>query len=430
MARFRLFSTCLAATALLVACTKNPPAATVVAITEAAKGDAPRYGGGESVEAKKAERPSGEHVRSGESGSRAGGAGEKSAGRGSGPGAGGGRGGGGRSGGVPQAVEVINLQRRDLSDTLNVVGSLAPNENATIRPEMSGLIRSIDFQEGQRIKKGDLLLKLDDSELRAQLAQSQAKHQLAKLNLERTENLRQSQFTTQADVDRVRSEFDAAEAELMLLRVRLERTELRAPFDGITGSRRVSIGDYVIPSSVITTITDLSRLKVEFQVPERYIAQIRAGTKFALRSNVLDGERPVEGEVYFVNSVADRNTRSTEVKGYLDHPPAALKAGMFATIELVLDIRQGVLTAPEGAILVDQRGPQVVVVREQGGDKVAAFVPVRLGMRTRGLVEVVAVRGDLSEKDVIVGAGVGSLALFPGGRLEPRPLRAEFRLEN
>lgn len=353
-------------------------------------------------------------------------------GKAGGAGKGGGKAGGGARGGsgVAQAVEVINVQRRDLSEFLSVVGSIAPNETANIRPEMSGLIRSIHFEEGQRVKKGQLLVQIDDSELRAQLAQSQARHDLAKLNLDRAENLRQSQSTTQADVDRARSEYAAAKADLALLGVRLQRTEIKAPFDGIVASRTVSVGDYVNPSAVITSVSDLSRLKVEFQVPERFIAKVRPGSKFAVKSTTFDTTQPVEGEVYFVNSVADRDTRSTEVKGYLNDPPSSLKAGMFATIELLLDVRRNALTVPEGAILVDQRGPQVVVVREQGPDKVAAFVPVRLGMRSRGLVEIMPVTGELTERDVVVGAGVGSLALFTGGRLEPRPLRTEFRVEN
>jgi RND family efflux transporter MFP subunit len=104
--------------------------------------------------------------------------------------------------------------RRDLSESLRVVGSLAPNETATIRPEMSGLIRSIHFEEGRQVKKGDLLVKIDDSELKAQLAQTQSRHELAKLNLERAENLRSTQSNTQADADRARSEFAATQAEL------------------------------------------------------------------------------------------------------------------------------------------------------------------------------------------------------------------------
>ena len=129
-------------------------------------------------------------------------------------GGGGGKGGRGGGGAQKQAVEVVAISRRDLSESLRVVGSLTPNETATIRPEMSGLIRSIHFEEGRQVKKGDLLIKIDDSELQAQLAQTRTRHELAKLNLARAENLRQTQSNTQADVDRARSEFAAAEADI------------------------------------------------------------------------------------------------------------------------------------------------------------------------------------------------------------------------
>ena len=348
--------------------------------------------------------------------------------------AGGGKGGkGGRGGGgQKQPVEVIALARRDLSESLRVVGSLAPNETATIRPETSGLIRSIHFEEGQRVKKGDLLVKIDASELQAQLAQTQSRHQLAKLNLERAENLRQTQSNTQADVDRARSEFTAAAAEIDLLQVRLARTEVRAPFDGVVEARTLSSGDYVNTQAVITTINDLSKLKVEFQVPERYLAKVRRGTKFAVRPSSAEetAAAAVEGEVYFVNSVIDRNTRSSEVKGFLTQPSPLVKAGMFAIIEIVLEVRKGVTTVPEGAVYVDQRGPQLVTVVSKEGEAVAAFVPVKLGLRAKGMVEVRPAKGEFNDKTQVVAAGVGSLALFDGAKLEPRPLRAEFLIND
>lgn len=337
------------------------------------------------------------------------------------------KGGGGR--GSAQSVEVAPVTRRDLSETLSVVGSLAPNETATIRPEMAGLIRAIHFEEGQRVKKGDLLVKIDDSELRAQLAQSESRHELAKLNLARSENLRQTQSNTQADADRARSEHSAAQADLELLKVRLARTEIRAPFDGIVAARTLSSGDYVNTQSIITTINDLSRMKAEFQVPERYLSKVKAGTTFSVKSTSVDAATAIQGQVYFVNAVIDRNTRSSEVKGYLDAPSAQLKAGMFVVIEIVLEVRRGALTVPEGAILVDQRGPQIVTVREEKGEKLAAFVPVITGLRSRGVVEIRPVKGELPDNTEVVAAGVGSLALFAGAKLETRPLRAEFRVE-
>lgn len=346
--------------------------------------------------------------------------------KGGGGGAMGGRGGSGQV----QTVEVAEISRRDLIETLRVVGSVGSNETASIRPEMVGIIREINFVEGRPVKKGELLVKIEDSELAAQLAQSKARFELAKQNLTRAESLQQTQSNTQADVDRAKSEFAAAQADVDLLKVRIARTEIRAPFDGIVGSRTLSPGDYVNTQSIISTINDLSRLKAEFQVPERYITKVRKGTSFTVKATTSGEETATQGEVYFVNSVIDRNTRSSEVKGYLTKPSPLLQAGMFAVIEIVLDVRKNALAVPEGAIFVDQRGPQLVLVRELNGEKVAAFVSVKLGLRARGLVEITFVDGKLDEHQMVVAAGVGALALYSGAKLEPRPMHPEFKIDN
>jgi membrane fusion protein (multidrug efflux system) len=333
------------------------------------------------------------------------------------------------SGGIQkQPVEVTAAVRRDLVDTLTIVGSLAANESAEIRPEISGLVREILFTEGQAVSRGAVLVRIDDAELRAQLAQVQARYHLAELNVARSESLSETNTIPQSETDRARSEFASAKAELALLQTRLEKTQVKAPFDGVVGGRVISPGDYVTASTVITTLDDLSRLKVDFQVPERFLSKVALGTPFVLRSRAIAAADQVKGEVYFVSSVIDRATRSSEVKGFLSEPPAALKPGMFANIELVLDVRRGALTVPEGAILTVPGGSQVIAVRESGADKVADFVPVQLGMRVRGLVEITPLQGELTEGTPVVAAGVGALIIFPNAKLEPRPIREEFRV--
>jgi len=333
------------------------------------------------------------------------------------------------SGGLQkQPVEVTAAARRDLIDTLTIVGSLAANESAEIRPEIAGLVREILFTEGQAVTRGAVLVRIDDAELRAQLAQVQARYHLAELNVARSENLSETNTIPQSETDRARSEFASARAELALLQTRLEKTQVKAPFDGVVGGRVISPGDYVTASTVITTLDDLSRLKVDFQVPERFLSKVASGAPFVLRSRAISAADQVHGEVYFVSSVIDRATRSSEVKGFLSEPPAALKPGMFANIELVLDVRRGALTVPEGAILTVPGGSQVIAVREAGADRLADFVPVQLGMRARGLVEITPLRGDLTEGTPVVAAGVGALIIFPNARLEPRPIREEFRV--
>lgn len=329
-----------------------------------------------------------------------------------------------------QVVEVTPVGRSDLIDTLTVVGSLAANESAEIRPEIVGLVQAILFEEGQTVVKGAVLVKLEDGELRAQYAQVEARFKLAELNVARSESLSKTNTIPQSEADRARSEFSVAKAELALLRTRLDKTEVKAPFDGIVGGRVVSPGDYVTTQTVITTLDDLTRLKVEFQVPERFLGKITHGTPFDLRSRALDAGVEIHGEVYFVSSVIDRNTRSSEVKGLLTQPPSVLKPGMFGNIDIVLSDRKGVLTVPEGAILTTTSGSQVIVARGEGEEKTADFVPVELGMRVKGLVEVTAKKGKLGEGELVVAAGVGALALYPGGSLDPRPVRAEFRVGN
>ena len=244
-----------------------------------------------------------------------------------------------------------------------------------------------------------MLLKIDDAELRAQLAQAEARFKLAGLNRKRSENLTEAQSMSQAEADRVVSEFSSAEAELSLLRVRLDKAEIKAPFDGTVGARAISPGDYITAATVITTLDDLSRMKIDFQVPERFVAKVRPGTVFTVRARSNSGESLSDGTVYFVSSVIDRATRSSQVKGYLNNSQAGLKPGMFASIELVLEVHRGVLIAPEGAVLTTPRGTQIVAVSRQGGDDLADFVPVILGLRARGYVEIEPVKAGTSQPE-------------------------------
>ncbi len=340
----------------------------------------------------------------------------------------GGRGGRGR-GGQKQAVEVVTIIRRDLAETLNVVGSLAANESATLRTETAGAVREILFEEGQAVKKGQVLVKIDDADLRAQMAQTESRFRVAEATLQRNEALLKTQFITQADFDRISNDFTTAKYDLALLSVRLNRTELKAPFDGIVNSRSLSPGDYITNQTIVTTIDDLSRLKIDFQVPERYQGKVTPGTKFTVSAGTVSGqEEVIGGEVYFVSSSIDRSTRSIQVKGTLATPPARLRPGMFANVEVVLEVRPGVLTVPEGAILAMPNLVQVIAVRAQGADQVVEYVPVKLGLRARGLVEIISVNGNLGENDRVVAAGVGAVQLFAGARVDPKPLNAEFQV--
>ncbi len=332
----------------------------------------------------------------------------------------------------PQVVEVMPILRRDLAETINLVGSLQPNESAEIRTEVGGVVQSILFSEGQQVDTGDVLLKIDDAELRAQHEQVAARFKLAELNVARSENLSRSRTIPQSEYDRAKSEFAAAKAELKVLKLRLGKTAVKAPFAGIVGSRTISPGDFVSTSTIITRIDDLSRMKITFAVPERYLAKVHPGT--VVRATTRGGgvnqyERTIAGEVYFVSATIDRDIRASEVKAVLTDPDVSLRPGMFANVELVLDVRVKVLTVPEAAIMADARGVQIIVVGEKDGAKVARYIPVVTGLRTRGFVEVMPIDVDLPDGSEVVASGVGALVLYPGALLDPKPLRAPFNQE-
>jgi membrane fusion protein (multidrug efflux system) len=321
-------------------------------------------------------------------------------------------------------VEVMPVERRDLVESLNLVGSFAANESAQVRAEIAGVVREIAFEEGQIVKKGQRLVKIDDSEIKAQADEAESAYQLAVLNQQRSDSLAKTSSVTQADRDRAVSEARGAQARLNLQLSRLEKTEIRAPFDGVVGTRTISPGDYVTSQSIITTVDDLSRLKIEFEVPERFAEKVHVGTTFDVRVN---SQAAVPGEVYFASSAISRETRSSTAKGYLDKPPPTLKPGMFANVELVLEVHKNVLVAPESAILMTPSGAQIVLVRDKGADHIASIVRVELGIRSKGLVEVIPVGEKLRDHEIVVASGTGAILLYQDQKLDPRPLRKELQ---
>jgi membrane fusion protein (multidrug efflux system) len=324
----------------------------------------------------------------------------------------------------PQPVEAVAIGRHDLVESLDLIGTITANESAQIRAEVAGLVREISFVEGQTVTKGQLLIKIDDTELAAQTQQAEASLELAKSNYDRITGLLQTKSSTPAEHERVSAELKTAQAQLALLRSRLAKTEIRAPFDGTVGARAVSPGDYVTNQASLTAVDDLSKLKIEFEVPELYLRRIRVGTPFTVTIGGEAGKAPVKGEVYFVSASISRETRSSAVKGLLLAPPADARPGMFANINLVLAVHQGALAVPEGAILNTTSGPRIVIADGPPEALVAKFVSVILGLRTAGMVEVTS--KEPLEGRQVVAAGVGALALVPGMKLALRPAAAEL----
>jgi len=288
-----------------------------------------------------------------------------------------------------------------------------------VHPELAGIVQRILFMEGQPIRSGEVMLKIDDRRLRAEADSSRAGLRLAERNLERATSLRQSNNLAEMEYDRAVAEFERTAAELALIRTMQGKTEIKAPFDGIVGARSVSPGDYVTPQTAITSVDDLSQIRVTFDVPQRYLDGLQVGATFAVRVGGVKSAEPVIGKVYFVSATINQRTRSSQVDGLLTDPPESLKPGMFVNVDLVLGVREQVLVVPEGGIFMSVSGPQIVLAQAADDGFEAVFLPVELGLRRDGIVEVrtsAAIEGES-----VVAAGVGALALYPGTRLEPRP---------
>ncbi len=320
---------------------------------------------------------------------------------------------------VVQPVEVMPVKRMSLQETTQLVGTIAANESADLRAEYPGVVAEVHFQEGVKVSKGDKLIQLDTRELEAQIAEAKAGLVLAAKTLERNRKLLKDRAISELEVDAAEAEHARLKALLEGLEVKLSKSVIKAPFDGVVGGRPVSVGDYLTPQSLITTVDDLSRLKVEMEVPERYLPLLEPGSRFKLSAATLSEEGATIGEVYFVSPRIDVETRSALVKGYIPEPPATLKPGMFANITLVLREVEDALVVAESAVLSTTKGSVLIKPDGPEGEQVAAFVPVKLGIRVPGYVQITPVGPPINEGDKVVSAGVGGLILFPGRKLKP-----------
>jgi membrane fusion protein (multidrug efflux system) len=322
----------------------------------------------------------------------------------------------------PQTVEVSSVEERTLEEKIDLVGSLAPNESADVRAELSGVIRAIRFEEGRPVRAGEPLIELDTRELEAQISEAHSRADLATKTFARAKQLMEGNAVSRVEFENAEAAVAQARAVLTLLEVRLEKSILRAPFDGIAGARSVSVGDYLTPQTAVTEVSDLSRLKISLDVPERFLGGLHPGSTFNL-GTATTGE-VVTGEVYFISPTINPQTRSAEVKGFVKAPPTSLRPGMFANVSLILKRVDNALVVPETAILNTPKGSIVIAARGEKGATAAAFIPVRLGLRVPGVVQVTPVGPPLARGDIIVSSGVGGLILIPGMKLIPvEPLR-------
>ncbi|HXV36046.1 MAG TPA: efflux RND transporter periplasmic adaptor subunit [Myxococcota bacterium] len=319
----------------------------------------------------------------------------------------------------PSVVETARVESREFSESVEIVGQLVAEESVVIRPEIAGVVASVEFQEGQRAKGGDVLFILNSDEQRAALREAEANLDLAADVLARTEKLSKVNVSAAAELTRAQAEVAAAKALVDLARVNLDRTRIRAPFDGVLGARLVSPGDRVDSDVALVQFDAVDRLQLHFSLPENAIALARLGLGVSARVAAYADES-FPGTVYFVSPALDPNSRRLPLKAWVANADGRLRPGMFARVELEVERTEQALLVPESSIANDANGPYVWRV---SADRLAERVGVRLGARRAGKVVVLS---GLASGDTIVTSGTHKL--FEGSAVESAglpPIAAE-----
>lgn len=316
--------------------------------------------------------------------------------------------------GGPASVEVGKVEVMTLEDDAQAVGSLRSRQGVMLRPEVSGRVAKLGFNDGQRVRRGQLLVQLDDTLQQAQLKQSQAQASIARTNLQRNRDLVAQNFVSQSAVDQSAAALDVAEAQVALAQAQLARMRIMAPFDGVAGIRSVNLGDYVKDGADLVNVEDLSQVWVDFRLPERFIARVKPGQAVDVSLDAMPGQR-FTGKIDALDSLIDADGRSLLVRARLDNPGGLLKAGLFARTRIVFARRENALVVPEEA-LVPQGGTQYLFKVVDGPEgKMAKRLEARIGLRLPGKVEVLE---GLAPGDLVVTAGQARL-----GRGEPVALK-------
>lgn len=313
----------------------------------------------------------------------------------------------------PPAVQVVGYRSRisPLAQTLSLVGTLAANEAVEITSEIDGIAEKILFDEGESVKAGQILIEIDSGKLKASLDKAQADLQLAEATRQRFEGLGTSGAVSRQEVDRSVAEFEAAKAAVALAEEQLKEASISAPFDGVMGARYVSPGQFVVRGQPLSSLISQDPMKAEVRVPERFLSQLAAGQTVQVRVAAYP-EETFTGEVYFIDPQIDEETRTALVKAKVPNGAGKLKRGMFATLELIVTVRENAIVVPETALLWNGDVASLFVVGEAGEVELRQ---VRPGIRQAGIVEIIE---GLSEGETVVVEGTQKLG--PGSFVQVR----------
>ncbi len=300
----------------------------------------------------------------------------------------------------PLTVTAIVVSSKDFSNAISLSGSIEANENVEIRSEVSGIVEKISFSEGTNVSKGQVLLKVNDIELRAQLSQAITKQKLASENERRAKLLLQKEAISQEEYDIASAEFRSLKAQTQLIQAQIAKTTIRAPFSGKIGLRNISPGTYVTPTTIITKLVSSSQVKISFSIPEKYASEIEnnASILFTIPNN----PQKFSAKIYAIEPEIETATRTLKIRAIADNSNGKLLPGTFATIELSLKNIKDAIVIPTEAVVPIQNG-KVVYIANNGKAK-----EVKIETLARTAKDVVVTSG-IKSGDTLLTSGVMAL---------------------
>jgi membrane fusion protein (multidrug efflux system) len=320
----------------------------------------------------------------------------------------------------PEAVTTVVTASEDWPTSLESIGSVVAVQGVTVSADLPGIVERIAFESGETVRKGELLVELDTSQERAQLAAAESAQKLARLNLERMVGLRQKGVTSQAELDRLQAEFDQSAARVGEIRATIGRKRILAPFPGVLGLRQVNLGQYLNGGDAVASLQTLDPIFVDFAVPQQDVGRLRQLSGDRLVEVTTDGQEAAAfaGKITAIDSVVDEATRNVRVRASFANTDHRLQPGMFVKAKIAVGSASGVISLPTSAINYAPYGDTVYVVGPISGPNGASYTGVRQQVVKLGASrgDQVAILSGLTAGEEVVTSGV--FKLRPGAAVE------------
>lgn len=304
-------------------------------------------------------------------------------------------------------VDVVELEYETIEDRIFSSGSVQANEMVELTAEASGIITGIFFEEGREVEKGQLLVKINDSELQAQKQRAEYRLNLAEQREERQRRLLERGGISQDDYDATLNEVNVLRSEVRLIDAQIDRTEVRAPFSGIIGLKYVSEGAYITPASRIASLQEVDPIKIDFSIPERHLSRVSVGDRIIFSVQGVDST--FAGRVYAIEPRIDTQTRTLQIRALSPNTENLLFPGAFATITLIMEEISNALMVPAISVIPELNAQKLFVLRDGKVDEVR----VQTGIRTSEKVQIIS---GLERGDLVLTTGL--LQVRPGMEVE------------